>query len=46
MWTKYLWHMGLVALRHVESPGSGTEPMSPALVRGFLTIGPPENPRC
>ena len=33
--------MGLVALRHVNPPGPGIEPMSPALADRFLTTGPP-----
>ena len=36
--------MGLVAARHVEPSGSGTEPMSPALADGFFTTEPPGSP--
>ena len=31
---------GLVALQHVGSPASGTEPLSPALAGGFMTTEP------
>ena len=40
-WAQSLWHMGLVAPNHVDLPGPGVEPMSPALVGRFLTTGPP-----
>ena len=37
-------HMGLVALRHVESSWTRTEPMSPALAGRFFTTKPPAKP--
>ena len=36
--------MGLAALWHVEFPGPGIEPVSPALQGGFLSTGPPGKP--
>ena len=36
--------MGLFALQHVESPGAGIQPMSPALAGGFFTPEPPGKP--
>lgn len=33
-----LWHASFVILPHVRSFGSGIEPLSPALVGGFLTL--------
>ena len=45
MWAAlWLWHMGLVAPQPHDTwhlPGPGIEPMSPALVGGFSTTGPP-----
>ena len=41
-----LWHMGLVALLHVESSGPGIKPVFPALAGGFLTTGPPGKACC
>ena len=41
-----LWHMGLVALLHVESSGPGIKPVFPALSGGFLTTGPPGKACC
>ena len=35
-WAQQLWHMGLVALWHVESSQREIEPLCPALVGGFL----------
>ena len=39
-----LWWTGLVAPQHVDLPGPGTEPMSPALVGGFFTTEPAGKP--
>ena len=36
--------MGLVAPWHVDLPGPGLEPVSPALAGGFLTTVPPGKP--
>ena len=38
---QWLWHMGLVALQHVESFGPGIQPMAPALAGRLLTSRPP-----
>ena len=38
---QYLWHTGLVALRHVGSSQTRLEPVCPALAGGFLTTAPP-----
>ena len=35
-----LWYLGLVALRHVDLPGPGTEPVFLAWQGGFLSAGP------
>ena len=41
-----LWRTGLFAPRHVEFPGPGIEPVSPALTGGFLsTVTPGKFPR-
>lgn len=37
---QWLWHMVLVAPRHVGSSGPGIEPPSPALAGGVLATGP------
>ena len=37
-WLQWLWHRGLVALGHVESPGLEIQPMSCALAGRFWTI--------
>ena len=39
-----LWLVGLVAQRHVDPPGPGMEPLSPALAGGFFTIEPRGKP--
>ena len=36
--------MGLAALWHVEFPGPGIEPVSPAFQGGLLSTGPPGKP--
>lgn len=36
-----MWSTVLVALRHVDLPGPGIEPLSPALANRFLSPGPP-----
>ena len=41
-WAQQLWHTGLVALWGLPRPR--IEPVSPALVGGFLTTGPPGKP--
>ena len=38
------WHMGLVALQHVESPRPGIKPVSLALAGGFLSTVSPGSP--
>ena len=38
------WHMGLVALQHVKSPG--IKPVSPAPTGRFLITGPPGKSKC
>ena len=37
--------MGLVVLRHVDSAGTGIQPVFPALAGGFLSTVPPEKSR-
>ena len=39
-----MWHMGLVALQLWDLPGSGTEPVSPALAGRSSTPEPPGKP--
>ena len=39
-----LWGTGLVALRHVDLPGSGVKPVSPALADGFFITEPLGSP--
>ena len=39
-WAQKLWCTGLVILQHVESQPQ-IEPMSPVLLGGFLSTGPP-----
>ena len=41
---QYLWHSGLVALRHVGSSQFRMQPVSSALLGGFFTTEPPGKP--
>ena len=41
-----LWHMGLVAPRHVESPQTRNQIMSPVLAGRFLSTVPPRKSFC
>ena len=36
-----LWRLGLAAPQHMDLPGPGIEPMSPAWAGTLLTTGPP-----
>ena len=44
VWFQYLWHRGLVASLHVESPGTETEPVSPASTDGSYPLHHQGNP--
>ena len=41
---QWLWHMGLVAPRHVGSSGAGIEPVALALIGRFFTTEQPGKP--